>query len=37
MTRGNDKRYVDALQDLSKEVSPASKGAYINEVSPPPP
>jgi hypothetical protein len=34
MTTGNDKRYVDALRDLSKEVSPIN-GAYINEVRPP--
>lgn len=33
MTTGNDKRYVDALRDLSKEVSPTINGAYINEVS----
>lgn len=33
MTTGNDKRYVDALRDLSKEVSPTITGAYINEVS----
>lgn len=31
MTTGNDKRYVDALRDLSKEVS-SINGAYINEV-----
>lgn len=33
MTTGNDKRYADALRELSKEVSPDVNGAYINEVS----